>query len=911
MQGLNNKIDQLSIYLGSYDFDVVCLGEHWFPNDILNYVNIYNYKLVSHFSRSEHSHGGVCMYSRPDLQCGAVNLDRFCLELHAEFCGLNVVDQGLLVLAVYRPFAGDKGIFIDLFNKLLDEICMRYERVVILGDFNFHFDKYSKQLNDLLNVADGFGLKITIFEPTRVTDTSSSYIDNIFTNLSSSCFNAGVIGLDISDHFAQYINISMKNKRDTNYSELRKITEGGVNSMRSCLLGLDWSRYYLSDNVELLCSVLLGNITSLIPDCFPLKRVSVYRPPIKWFDDHLKAFRNTVSAVKLISEVSKDPGDRDVYNAIYAEYKRSITLSKKHAYSEYISRSDNKMKDIWKVVNFERGHSVCGSNKSCSISADDFNKYFTTVASEIIRDLPVNDNLQRTYLSKISLSATSFFLPPVVGDDVRLAVCGIKRSNCVDIYNISSILLKRLIDILAEPLAHLFNVCILQGCFPEAFKLARVVPVHKKGDINCTDNYRPISVVPLFGKIFEIIIAKHLSRFFEMHNMLSNAQYGFRGGHSTVDAVSSVVGHIVGGLERGELVGLTLCDLSKAFDCVSHRLLIEKLYRYGVRGAPLNLIKSYLSSRQQCVSFNDVKSSYRSVANGVPQGSVMGPLLFVIYINDLVQHLCPRKCVLYADDATLIYSDKLSSNFQSVRDDIEAAAEMWFASNYLSLNANKTQRLVFSTTGSTGREGVVKLLGVMVDDRLNWTPHVEYLKSRLAPCLYVIRRLRDVVDREALLTVYHSLFNSYISYGIILWGGSAEAVSLFRLQKKAIRLITKSGYLDHCRPLFVSLHILTLPSLYIYYTLCAIHKNRGVYSLNSDFHNYNTRGANYIRPSGFRLTRSVKNTLDVRLFNLVPTHIQELNYLSFKRVIRNFLLRHAFYSVREYTDALSSRTLSF
>lgn len=345
---------------------------------------------------------------------------------------------------------------------------------------------------------------------------------------------------------------------------------------------------------------------------------------------------------------------------------------------------------------------------------------------------------------------------------------------------------------------------------------------------------------------------------------------------------------------------LTLCDLSKAFDCVSHEILLEKLHYYGIRGVPLSLFTSYLTNRKQCVSINNSTSSFQNVKHGVPQGSVLGPLLFIIYINDICNYLLPNKCILFADDTTLICSGKNFDDLEASSNLIEKKAQEWFTSNKLMLNEGKSQKLFLSSNNNLVNGSSVNLLGIRFDDKLNWSCHVNMLRHKLCSIIFLLRQLKDIIHINTLKSTYFSLFHSQLTYGILLWGNSDFALQIFRQQKKAIRIIANAGYRDHCQPLFIGLGIMSLPSLYIYTVLLEIHKNISVYSTQSDVHNYNTRNANNLRTACFRLTKSQKNSLNLNLYNILPTHIKNLNVYQFKKQLKRHMLQHCFYTTEDY-----------
>lgn len=422
------------------------------------------------------------------------------------------------------------------------------------------------------------------------------------------------------------------------------------------------------------------------------------------------------------------------------------------------------------------------------------------------------------------------------------------------------------------------------------------------------DNYRPISIISIIAKIVEKILKTRLSNYFETNKLLTDAQYGFRAGRSTTHALMKIVSGIVDGLEEKNHTALSLCDLSKAFDCVSHDILLKKLSFYGIRGVTLLLIDSYLSNRFQCVNVNNTTSSFKQNRFGVPQGSVLGPLLFVIYINDICNYMLPRRCILFADDTSLICSGTNIEDLTQLSNDMENQAENWFIGNKLKLNSDKTQKIVFSTTPMIQECKSVKLLGITIDDKLTWSIHVAQISGKLSSTIFLLRQLRKIVNFATLKTVYFSLFHSQISYGVILWGGSSAAIDIFRIQKKAVRIIANLEFRAHCKPYFIKLNIMSLPSLYIFEVLLEIHKNSECLTRQSDVHNYNTRNKDLIRLPYFRLTKSQKNSLNYNLYNILPALVKSLDIKSFKKKMKIYFLQNCFYSIDEYIRSIPDPT---
>ena len=393
---------------------------------------------------------------------------------------------------------------------------------------------------------------------------------------------------------------------------------------------------------------------------------------------------------------------------------------------------------------------------------------------------------------------------------------------------------------MAHPLTHLINLSLQCGIIPTELKIARVIPIFKNGDAKEIKNYRPISILSSISKIYEKVIFVRLQNFFDKHNLLSKCQYGFRPGFSTDMAISILQENITKAIDEKEhIIGIFL-DLSKAFDTVNHEILLSKLEYYGVRGNAYNLIKSYLNERTQFVEYNNVRSEEENVTCGVPQGSILGPLLFLIYINDLANVSQLLNVIMFADDTTLFINDKCLNYLENtVNVEITKISE-WMNINKLSINLQKTNAMLFGPKNYNQVNPSVsinskeinfvehtKFLGVILDRNLNWKNHILYISSKIAKGIGIINKIKYKVNKGTLLTLYYTFVYPYLIYGNIIWGNAAQShlSKLLILQKRIVRIISQVGFTEHTLNLFTELNILNINEIHKYSILLFMYKH--------------------------------------------------------------------------------------
>ena len=476
--------------------------------------------------------------------------------------------------------------------------------------------------------------------------------------------------------------------------------------------------------------------------------------------------------------------------------------------------------------------------------------------------------------------------------------------------------------------ALIINQSLTTGIFPDNLKIAKVLPIYKKDDETLFDNYRPISILPAISKLFERVVYNQLYEYFALNNLLYYSQHGFRKLHSTETAALEFIDKILKHLDSGKLPIAVFIDLSKAFDTIDHKILLYKLQYYGVSGTALLWFKNYLSNRSQFVQINDTQSNLLNLTTGVPQGSILGPLLFIIYVNDICFASTKFKAVLYADD-TSIESPLCSFNFSPQSSDALLSQTInrelsiihnWFTVNKLSLNSKKTKFMIFHYP-QLSRNSIPKLkleinnneiemssefnfLGIILDETLSWHPHITYLGNKISRAIGIMNKLKNLLPQRTLHTLYNSLVLPHIYYGVLVWGFKAKRI--FQLQKRAVRIIYRTKYNAHTSTLFKCLKILKIRDVLNY--KCLRFYNRYCHNLVPSYfsnifdpfflhHPYNTRFAHqaqYLPPNRQTSMNSLR-FYTPRLLSITKNEIlqkiQTHSYEGFSIYLKNHYLQ--------------------
>ena len=586
---------------------------------------------------------------------------------------------------------------------------------------------------------------------------------------------------------------------------------------------------------------------------------------------------------------------------------------------QQLLHSTNRNRDVWRIIKAEIGKtskSTLPFRNNLKELASDFNAFFS---KEQLYNSP-----HITF--HFTINPSSFFFSPTTPEEISISMKNLKNSNSSGIDEISSNFLKKCIAVYAEPLCHVINTSFTTGIFPNYLKNSRVIPIYKKGNIDSFENYRPISLLTVFSKLFEKAAHERLYSFCLKHNVLNQHQHGFLKNKDINTALFDYVQSIYDHTEKKHLSCGIFLDLSKAFDTIDHNILIGKLERYGIRGTALSWFSSYLSGRQQAVYINQrgrkALSEFKLINCGVPQGSILGPLLFVIYFNDIYNarsQSLRQSTVNYADDTSLLIAgvtyDEVIVNSSLCMTSIEK----WLHANNLQLNYAKTNVMLFKTTSQNFPQAVTlnnnnyklqtcaRILGVIVSDNLRWRDHISHVCNKIASLCYALNRLRALANPTTLRLVYHGCCYCHLRYGVIIWGGSPDIQRLFILQKRVIRIITNLNFKQSCRGVFKENNLLTMYGIYIYEILLFTFKHKDLFSEYHHQHNYVTRfKSDYCYPiHRLSLTETGVKYTCLKFFNKLPEEIKDIKALSlFKSQIFKLLCQLEPYCINDYYISL-------
>ena len=850
-RSLLSCIDEVKLIILNSKIDILCISETWLEQNIPDrFVNIDGYTL---FRKDGGRGGGTCMYVKNCLKGVEMKFNHpACQGIEDVWVKIQMKKlPSIIVGAMYRHPHATSDSF-DYIHEIIQRIAIDDKAIFLLGDLNDNVLDRQSKLQKIVNILNFSQL---IETPTRITNTSRTLIDVAITNSKEKVLNAEVEACHVSDH--ELISLTVDISKPKHEKEIKTFrSKQNYSQEIFCNTLLDnidrFNEILRTDDVNIQQDIFTTNFMSSLDSCAPIVTKTITRPPAPWLTDDIRnemAYRNRLKE-RLHFEYNEIT--EALYKLSKKRVKRMIRIAKSNFHRNRFINERNSKKNIWNIVNEVI---PCKSKCSSSIIVNDpvasserFNEFFANVGKKTYES--VRSSTGHGHLPQINQQRNNMrqnlrhrFRPqPVSVDTVVNIVMDMKNKNSSGMDGISIRFLKDSLPVLAFYLTVIINTSIVTGVVPDKWKHAIVCPLLKQGDVEDPSNYRPISLLSVLSKILEKVVAKQLYEFLSVNNLFSECQHGFRKGLSTQTALIKITEELYKNIDKFEVSLLALCDLSKAFDSVSHSLLLQKMDALQVDDF---WFSNYLSNRTQAVKINSAISSKQKIEYGVPQGSVLGPLLFNIFINDLNEVSGDSTLVQFADDAQFLLSAKVE-NLESLVQRMEATMERvnkYFSDNGLKVNSDKTQFIFIGSRAFIDRipedikikvgntelspKDSAKNLGVILDSHLSFEKHVDYVCTKANGLLFFLMRNKDMFDNETRKIVVEALVISLFTYCSLIWGACTTSIrnKLQKVQNFAAKVSVGYGRKhDHATPFIKKLDWLKINEMLQYHELLFMFK---------------------------------------------------------------------------------------
>ena len=800
-----NKKDDIASIINNSDnpFHLFCFSESRLNTNISDEEMVIPGYDIYRIDPHKTLRTGLLLYSASSLN---ISVQRHLEIYDVESIWLEIKVKGarpIIIGFIYRN-PKETTEWIDKFNSIMDQITMLNLETIIFGDFNIDLMKPKLKWH---NIYAMYNLEQLVDRPTRTTETSSTLIDHIYTNTKQNIIELCCVPCGCSDHNAICINWFKKKVKIPNVGHktifYRNFKKFNKDAFLTDLTNSDLDGIYQIRDPDIATDFWINTFTSIYNKHAPLikKRVKHQTKP-PWITKEIDIEINRRDHLKRTGNHAQFREQRNKVNSMKRKSKR--------IYFQNLLSTSKDSRQIWKAVNILcNKHASKSKQISSELSANELNNHFSNIANNIITNDQPSENTLSELKSYVNTKSVHYnaCLQTMTVLEVSKSLYLIKTSHTRDLDGIDGNIVKIAAPAISETLTYLYNLCIDKQYFPLKFKQAKVIPLYKSGDSSNPSNYRPISILSTIAKPLEKHLHTCLCTYLFKNNLIHEDQSGFRKNHACHTTLIQLTDSLLTNINNNEFSGVIFIDFKKAFDVINHSLLLRKLDVFRLGTDFITLLSSFLSERKQLVSANNQMSQFSPIHCGIPQGSVLGPLLFSIYVTDLPCFVT-GSCEMFADDTSIHSSDtrpeKLANKLQTIIQNVDD----WTKLNHMSLNSQKTKCMyicarqkrqkmksdfepLFIGENRIDEVHSHKSLGVIIDRDLSWSEHVAFLIKRLSNKILLLSKIKNFLDFSSRKLFFNAHILPILDYASTLWDNcSVTNLNLLeRMHKRALKLI--------------------------------------------------------------------------------------------------------------------------